>query len=234
MNMITKEVIEKILYLDVKTVGAYPTLEEVEKKDPYLFKLWSKQCKWLVKYLNSDEPSDTHSLWINKSGLFPEFGRIVCVSVGVFNNGEKKIKSFCGDNEKEILININKILFNSRNKNYKLGGHNIKNFVIPYLGKRMLINSIIPDLIIQMLDKKPWENSSLDLSEIFSFGSWRHSFDSLELISYSLGTGKVDIDIENSDIHHYYWDNLELEKIKKYSEDNLSLVMDTFMKISQI
>lgn len=231
--MIPKSLIDNTLYFDIETAGLYHTLKDLKKNDPHLAELWVKRCKWLQKNIEPGESSDPDDLWNNKSSLHPEFGRIVCVSFGVFTpEGIEKITSFYGEDEKEILEKSNKVLSNTRAKGYKLGGQNIKNFDIPFLGKRMIINSINPDYIIQTWNKKPWETSFVDLAEIFSFGAWGQSFSSLDLISHVLGVPTSKENLEGSMVHETFWGKKMYEEIKDYCEKDVLCTMNCFKKIS--
>ncbi len=230
--MIPQNLIQNLLYVDIETVGRFKDFEETKEKDPKLAELWEKRCKWLHKNVDPGESIETQDLWSNRSSLHPEFGKIVCVSFGVFSNGEERITSFYGDDETDILSKCNKVLENSRNKGYKIAGLNIKNFDIPYLGKRMLINGITPDPSIQTWNKKPWESGFMDLSDIFSFGAWGQTFSSLELIAHSLGIKSSKDKMEGSKVHYYFWEEKAYEEIKDYCEKDVVCTMQCFRAIS--
>jgi len=230
--MLNKSLIESSIFFDIETAGLYSTLEECKSNDPHLAELWVKRCKWLQKNVDPGESTDPNDLWLNKSSLHPEFGRVVCVSFGVFSSGMEKITSFYGDNEKDILEKANKILANSRTKGFKIAGQNIKNFDIPYLGKRMIINSITPDPIIQTWNKKPWETSFVDLAEIFAFGAWGQTFSSLDLISHVLGVPTSKDNLDGSMVHSSYWDKKMFEEIKDYCEQDVVCTMNCFQRLS--
>lgn len=231
--MIPKLVIENTVYFDIETSGFYPSLSEAKEKDPHLADLWIKRCKWLQKNIEAGESTDPEDLWANRSSLHPEFGRAVCVTFGFFTpEGTEKITSFYGQNEKDILEKTNKILANTRTKGYKLGGQNIKNFDVPYLGKRMLINGIIPDPLIQTWNKKPWETPFIDLAEIFSFGAWGQTFSSLDLISHVLGVPTSKDNLDGSKVHHSYWIEKAYEEIKDYCEKDVICTMKCFQRLS--
>ena len=230
--MIPKTLIDNSIYFDIETVGLYPTLEELKNKDPHLAELWVKRCKWLIKNIDPDDSKDPADLWLHRSSLHPEFGKVVCVSFGVFSNGLERITSFYGDNEIDILNNSNKILANSRTKGFKLAGQNIKNFDVPYLGKRMIINSMTPDPLIQTWGKKPWESSLLDLGEVFAFGAWGQSFSSLDLISHVLGVPTSKDNLDGSKVHSYFWDLGKAEEIKNYCEQDVICTMNCFKRLS--
>jgi len=232
--MLPKSLIEVCNFIDIETAGSYSTLSECRDKDPHLADLWIKRCKWLQKNLDAGESSDPNDLWEIKSSLHPEFGKIICVTFGVFSNdlSLERITSFYGDDEKDILEKTNKVLTNSRAKGFKIAGQNIKNFDIPYIGKRMIINNITPDPIIQTWNKKPWETSFVDLAEIFSFGAWGQTFSSLDLISHVLGVPTSKDNLDGSKVHDFYWVKKEIEEIKKYCESDVFCTMNCFKRLS--
>jgi 3'-5' exonuclease len=233
--MITKAIIENTIYIDIETCGAYESLEDAKIEKPELVRLWEKRCKWLKKNADEGESILPEDLWKNRSSLHPEFGKIICVTFGVFtSSGEEKITTFYGDDEKDILNKTNRILQNSRGKGFNIAGLNIKNFDIPYIGKRMLYNKINPDSSIQSWNKKPWELSYIDLADVFSFGSWGQSFSSLELIAYTLGVESSKGEMDGSDVHDYYWNKDGIEEIKKYCERDVICTMKCFKEISDL
>ena len=229
--MLTKIIIQNSVIFDIETVGAYKTFQDLKKADPHLADLWIKRCKWLGKKEDVDTESP-EELWISKSALHPEFGKIVCASFGLYENGLERVISFYGDDEKDILLKINKILANTRTKGLRLGGQNIKNFDIPYIGKRMLIHGIVPDSSIQLWGKKPWEVNFLDLAEVFSFGAWGQTFTSLDLISHVLGIPGSKDNMDGSQVHSYFWNELEYDKIKDYCEEDVICTMKCLDRIS--
>ena len=230
--MLHQGIIDGSIFFDIETAGLYPTLEELKSNDPHLAELWVKRCKWLQKQVDPGESTDPSDLWINRSSLHPEFGRIVCVTFGVFTpEGVERLTSFYGEDEKDILEKTNKVLANSRSKSYKLAGQNIKNFDVPYMGKRMLINNITPDPIIQTWNKKPWETSFLDLAEIFAFGAWGQTFSSLDLISHVLGVPTSKDNMEGSQVHEFYWGG-KSEEIKSYCEQDVVCTMNCFKRMT--
>ena len=233
--MISRQMTENTLYFDVETAGQYPTFDKVLEEDPKLAELWIKRCKWLEKNIDTEESKNPADLWKNRASLHPEFGRVICISFGVFTSArEERITSFYGDDEMDILNKANKIFENSRKKGFKIGGLNIKNFDVPYIGKRMLINLITPDPIIQAWNKKPWELPYLDLGETFSFGSWGQSFSSLDLISHVLGVPSSKDNLEGSKVHEYYWEREAVEEIKDYCEKDVICTMKCFDRITDL
>ena len=164
----------KLLFFDVETCGSYSSIEELEDKNLILYNLWVKMGEsYFRRHYPEDERMSSGELYKKYSGLLPEFGRVVCVSAGFINGGERKIQSFYKGSEMDILKEVTG-LFNKINKlNFSLCGHNIKTFDLPYLGKRMLINKVKPSAIMPSHDTKPWEIKALDTKELWNFGSYK-------------------------------------------------------------
>jgi hypothetical protein len=229
--MISKDTLRKMLYFDIETAGITETFEDLERENPRLAKIWEKRSGWLAK--NSGEemkdygPSD---FWKVKSSLHPEFSKVVCVTFGAYHGDEIKLSSFTG-NEHQVLSDCNKVFNNAVTKGWKLGGHTIKNFDIPFIGKRMIINRIDPSPLIASLNRKPWDSPYLDISEIFAFGGWGQTHSSLDLMCCVFGHESPKEDMDGSKVHEYFYDG-KIEEIKKYCEADVKYLMKCFESFS--
>ena len=214
--MISKDQLKKTLYFDVETAGGKEKFIELQRENPRLAKLWEKRCKWLGQNSGEDAKYNTpDDFWVEKSSLHPEFGIIVCISFGAYDDkGNFKIQSFVGD-EKTLLENSNKVFNNAWNKGWKLAGHTIKNFDIPFVGKRMIINKINPSPLIFALNRKPWDSPFLDISDIFSFGGWGQVHSSLDLMAACMGLPSPKSEMDGSLVHKYFYEG-RIDEIKKY------------------
>lgn len=227
--MITKEFLLKLTFFDIETVGVYETFEELQRVNPRLATLWEKKCKDLREDKKVLDPAD--HLW-EYAPLYAEFCRIVCVSIGAINSlGERRIVSFKGD-EEQILLDTNRIFDNAIRKGMRLCGHSIKNFDIPVLGKRMLKYKIKPSEIINLWNKKPWENTSLDLGEIFCFGAWGRNSSSLDLIACHLGVESPKKEMNGAHVHEAFYQG-KIDEIAEYCERDVSALIDIFEKMSK-
>jgi hypothetical protein len=231
--MIKKEDLKKILYFDVETAKGYESFSDLEDQNPRLAKLWSKRAKYYRDNVNGMGSLSDSEIYEEKSPLEPEFGRVVCVSFGVWDDIQgKRMTSFYGPNEFEILEKTNKIFLNASAKSMKICGHNIKMFDIPFLGKKMIFNGIVPSSNLQVWDKKPWEMPILDTSEFFSFGSWSQKFLGLDLLACSLGVDSPKEDIEGSQVSGVFWTDGNYDRIKEYCEKDVITVMEILDKVS--
>jgi len=219
--MLDKIEINKILFLDIETVPAYPSYTKVPKR----FKeLWGKKAKYLIK----DEKDTPKSIY-PRAGIYAEFGKIVCISVAFFHNEELRVKSYFGDDEKILLEEFAQLLISYFNtKDHLLCGHNGKEFDFPYIARRMLVNKIkLPD-ILDMAGKKPWEIRHLDTMELWKFGDFKN-YTSLDLLTalFDIPTPKDDID--GSEVWKVYWKDNDLERIKTYCEKDTIAVVQIFL-----
>ena len=233
-KMIKKEDIKNILYFDVETAGGYRTHEDMVLENPRLAKLWERRAKYFRGNSPGMEDLTNAEIYSQKAGLEPEFGRVVCVSFGVWDeSGSHRMTSFYGEDETEILEKSAKVLANASGKGMKICGHNIKMFDIPFLGKKMIFKGLNIPSNLQLWDKKPWEIPILDTAEFFSFGSWSQKFLGLDLLACSLGIDSPKEDIDGSQVHGTYWEDKDHERIKEYCERDVVTVMDVLKKVSR-
>src|ERR1700756_5514496 len=141
-----------VLFLDIETaplVYKYSEMQESYKK------LWDQKCQ----YMKDTTPEEHYS----KAGVFAEFAKVICICIGYFNGTEFRIKSFSGDDEKDVLTKFKTLLtVNFNDPKYLLCAHNGKEFDFPFLCRRMLVNEISIPKILQIQGKKPWEIQHLD------------------------------------------------------------------------
>ena len=148
--MIDKNLLEDILFLDIETV---PESDDFQN-DEVTKLLWEEKTISKKRRLYSRG-------FYERAGIWAEFGKIICISVGYFNinNDLKKFRvtSFYGK-EKQILLDFKNLMQSHFNQpKHKLCGHNSKEFDIPFIARRMIINNIqLPDKL-NLFGKKPWE-----------------------------------------------------------------------------
>jgi predicted PolB exonuclease-like 3'-5' exonuclease len=229
--MIGKEILKDTLYFDIETAGLFETFEELQSQNNRLSLLWEKRCKWLAQNSGEVNKNLTPSeFWQMKASLHPEFARVVCVSFGAFDEDEIKIQSFIGE-ESDILSKSNTVFNKASQKSWKLAGHTIKNFDVPFIGKRMIINEIKPSNLIFSLNRKPWESPYLDIAEIFSFSGWGQAHTSLDLMSAVLGHESPKDEMDGSQVHKYFYSG-RIEEIRDYCEKDVLTLIKCFKSLS--
>jgi len=207
--------LSQLLFLDVETVPSYP---EYKQQPEILRTLWDKKAQQLAR---NGETSDE---LYNRAGIYAEFGKIVCISLGFFftlkGKRQFKIKSFYGEDEHQLLSEFAKILNISTNINKLLCAHNGKEFDFPFIARRMLVNKIKLPKILNIAGKKPWEVKHLDTLELWKFGDYKH-YTSLNLLAAIFDIPSPKDDIDGSMIHAVYWKEKDLDRIKKYCEKDV-------------
>jgi predicted PolB exonuclease-like 3'-5' exonuclease len=227
--------ITKILFLDIETVGGCPDFESCERFSPELANQFDKYFDWFQKRFPEDEGMTKDDVFKKRTALVPEFAKIVCVSMAfVMDKGEIKKQTFSGDDEKELLLQVRNLLDRCHKLDFYLCGHNLKNFDIPMMAKRMIINGIMPSKILPDYNTKPWEVKAIDTKEIWQYGSYT-SIGSLDLLCSCLGipTPK-DGEITGDKVHSAYWDEQKLKEISEYCEKDVEVLVETIKKLKSL
>jgi len=202
--------LQNIMVIDIETVPQYSTYEQVP---PHLQKLWATKTQYQRK-------EETPEEYYRCAGIQAEFGKIICISAGIFtaNNGFR-VKSFAAHDEKDLLTRFAGML-NTLSPTLVLCGHNAKEFDFPYICRRMLINAVKVPTQLNIHGKKPWEVSHLDTMELWKCGDYKN-YTSLNLLAaiFNIPTPKDDID--GSMVGHVYWVENQLDRICTYCQKDV-------------
>jgi uncharacterized protein YprB with RNaseH-like and TPR domain len=217
--------IEKVLFLDIETV---PQEYKFSELNPEVQKLWDQKSA----YFQKDEltAADVYE----RAGIYAEFGKIVCISVGFIaqRQGERivKLKSFANDDEKVLLKEFCDLLNSYYNHNgYLLCGHNGKEFDFPYIARRLLINGMKLPLLLDIAGKKPWEVAHLDTMELWKFGDYK-AFTSLNLLAHVFGIPTPKDDISGADVARVYYEENNLDRISTYCQKDVLTLIQVLLK----
>ena len=224
--MLSEIKIKNVLFLDIETVPCSPSFEDL---DVTFQNLWTEKTAWQRK--EEYTPAEFYKL---KAGVMAEFAKIICISVGYLfvekNENHFRIKSFYGDDEKQIITDFNELL-NSQfsKKQHQLCAHNGKEFDFPFIARRTLINGLKLPALLDIASKKPWEVNHLDTMELWKFGDYKH-YTSIKLLAalFNIPTPKDDID--GSKVAGVYWNDKDLERIKKYCQKDTLTVAQLLLK----
>ncbi|MFM8243236.1 MAG: 3'-5' exonuclease [Crocinitomicaceae bacterium] len=225
--MLTKVQVEKILFLDIETVPQTYSYQDLDEKTRELFNA-------KTRFYQSEEKS-FEMLYNERGGILAEFGKIVCISVGMVreNNLNKtiRLKSFAHDDEETLLNQFKRLLDEHYNTpSHILCGHNAKEFDIPYICRRMLINGIALPSILDIAGKKPWEINHLDTLELWKFGDYK-AFTSLALLCQVFQIPTPKDDISGADVARVYYEESDLPRIRHYCEKDVVALIQLFLKM---
>lgn len=226
-------------FLDLETVSQYPNFEAVPQRDDELYH---------KRYDHEFIKDGWHSMdehYVNKAGLYAEFGKVVCMVIAFVDSDEKlKVKTLCGRHEKPLLSQAAEILtkFNS------LVAHNGKDFDFPFLSRRMVINGIDLPPVLQTIGKKPWETSFYDTMEMWAFNQWKYKC-SIDLIAHCLGLPSPKQDMSGADVGRVYWDMFKyvkgdelpfdaesavIQRIGKYCQRDVVTLVNVYRKLNRM
>ncbi|MCS6795289.1 MAG: ribonuclease H-like domain-containing protein [Raineya sp.] len=254
--MFSKEQITRMLFLDIETATSTQHFHELSE---------GLQKMWEIKSQNL-EPKDlsAEEKYYEKAAIYAEFGRVVCISCGfIYERNDQfyfKVKSFYGENEKEILINFRNFLNEKTGKldNYGnlidkngrrvfdsngnklsnewlfhyLVAHNGKEFDFPYLCRRYIVNQIALPEVLEIRGKKPWDILHLiDTMEMWRFGDIK-SFTKLELLCHLFDIPTPKDDMDGSMVGKVFWQDKNLDRIAKYCEKDVVATAQIMLKFN--
>ncbi len=223
--MLAKINLEKVLFLDIETVAQQPEFSQLDDD----FKAhWEKKASFIGK--EDETPEDVYE----RAGIYAEFGKIVCISVGFIKieNGDKtlRLKSYANDDESVLITDFFELLITHYNhREALLCAHNGKEFDFPYIARRALVNGITIPEILDLAGKKPWEVNHLDTLQLWKFGDYKH-YTSLSLLTtiFNIPTPKDDID--GSMVNEVYWKDNDLKRIAIYCEKDVVALTQLFLR----
>jgi len=218
---------ENILFLDIETVPETEFYNDLSEEKQELFAL-------KTQYQRKEE--QTPKEFYERAGIWAEFGKIVCISVGYFTNFKTndrkfRVTSFFGD-EIKILEDFKNLLDLHFNKPvHLLCAHNGKEFDFPYIARRMIIHQIKLPEKLNLFGKKPWEIPHLDTMELWKFGDYKH-YTSLKLLTSILNIPSPKDDISGSEVGDVYYKEKNITRIVTYCEKDTIAIAQLLLRFN--
>jgi uncharacterized protein YprB with RNaseH-like and TPR domain len=224
--------ITELLLLDIETVPCAASFAELDSGWQSLF------CDKIAKTVPEDlEPAQSYR---KKAGILAEFGKIICISTAFFYENESKqlslkMKSISGNDEVEILRNFTDLCnkMYKHNRQFQFGGHNIKEFDIPFICRRLLINRLPLPEYLQLHDKKPWEVKMFDTLSWWKFGD-NKNYVSLHLLANVLGIPTSKSDIDGSMVQDVYYQDHDLPRIVAYCQRDVVVTANVILRFKDL
>jgi hypothetical protein len=221
--------VEDILFLDIETV---PETSSYELLSPAMRNLWDKKSK---QFRTPDQKAEDV---YERAGIYSEFGRIICISVGLIRGKNPfvfRLKSFFGKEEKSVLTEFSWMLtkFSRTNKEAILCAHNGKEFDFPYIARRMIINGLIIPEILDNAGKKPWEIKLLDTMDLWKFGDYKN-YTSLDLLTSVLGIPTPKDDIDGSMVAGIFYNEDNIQRIVHYCEKDVLAIARVLLRFKNL
>ena len=216
----------KILFFDIETVPLTYEFKDLEERAQGL---WDRKTRFLQQRDNLS-PDELYE----KAGIYAEFGKVVCISMGfVLQKGGEtqiRVKSIANENEKILLqeyIDLLNSYYNS--PDFLFCAHNGKEFDIPFLCRRILINGLKLPFILNVSGKKPWEIKHLDTMELWKFGDFKN-YTSLDLLTYIFNIPTPKDDMDGSQVAKVFYEEKNLDRIIHYCEKDVIATIQLFRK----
>ncbi len=219
--------LNQVMVIDIETVPQYASFQDVP---PHLQLLWEEKIRFQRK------PDQSAEDYYEKAGIMAEFGKIICISLGIFSYQNKsyslRIKSIASHDEKELLQHFSALL-DKQIPNLMFCAHNGKEFDFPYLCRRLLINGLEIPIQLNLSGKKPWEITHLDTMELWKFGDYKH-FTSLNLLAAILNIPTPKDDIDGSQVRQVYYEENNLDRIVSYCQKDVITTAQVLLKFKGI
>lgn len=220
--------LDKILFLDIETVPEIYSYQDLDQETAKLFD--AKNARF-----TSDEKG-FDQVYNEKAGIYAEFGKIVCISVGFVHSSATgrsiRMTSFAHEDEETLLRQFVRLLENNYNTpRHVLCGHNSKEFDIPFICRRLLIHGIGLPNILNIAGKKPWEIQHLDTMELWKFGDYK-AYTSLALLCHIFKIPTPKDDISGADVARVYYEENNLDRIKIYCEKDVIALIQLFLRMN--
>jgi 3'-5' exonuclease len=146
-----------------------------------------------------------------------------------------RIKSIYDHDEANLLKRFLELTdkFYKHKRRLQFAGHNIREFDIPFLCRRMIIHGIELPAYLQLHGAKPWEINMLDTMQWWKFGDYKN-FTSLNLLAHILNIPSSKDDIDGSMVQHVYYKENDLQRIATYCQKDVVVVAQIIQRFKNL
>ncbi len=228
------EALKHLLFIDIETASGHLSFDELSEG---MQQEWMRKAKtkWNV------EAEDAPRLFFEKAAILAEFGKIVCISMGCLRQRGDELKlilrSYASEDETALLElfceGLNKFiqsLGGGQAKPLTFVGHNIKEFDLPYISRRLIIHNIPLPECLRLHGKKPWEVPHLDTMQLWGFGDVK-AFTRLALLAEVLGIPSPKDDINGADVTRVFWQEKDLPRIVTYCQKDVETTAKVYLRL---
>lgn len=234
------EELKNMLFIDIETASSHENYESFADSlgpNSRMEEWWADKAKYLKKDNTELSELSNAELYNTQAALFPEWGRITCITIGqikIDDNGipsDFKMRSFASENEKEILEEFLPILsaIFSKMPSVRIVGFCIKGFDIPYICKKAMMYGLALPRQFHLHNVKPWDNCLLDISDIWKFGGWHGA--KLGVVCEALGIRSPKEQLEGGEVSATFWRG-DLDLIIEYCERDVKATANILLKMS--
>jgi predicted PolB exonuclease-like 3'-5' exonuclease len=229
--MFSLQELQQTIFVDIETATFTARFEELS---PQMIKAWEYESQKLKTEENATTtPAEKY---LQYGALYPEFGRIVCISAAYFQHMavdglQLRVKSFCGLHENELLASFLKAI-DAKKRFPNLCAHNGREFDFPYIAKRCIIQGLPLPGHLLLKDKAQWETRHLiDTMQLWKFSSWKDNR-RLDLLCASLNIPTPKEDIEGSMVSNVFWQDKNYNRIACYCQKDVVALAQIVLRMS--
>jgi DNA polymerase elongation subunit (family B) len=229
--MITKIPLEDFLIIDIETVSEQPNLNSLNQSWQ---KLWQEKVERSLP-----ENISLEEYYPQRAGVMAEFAKVVCISLGYFKKEKDqyqlRVKSIYNIDEKELLKTFVQTVdqLEANHNQWNFTGHNIKEFDVPFLCRRILINGLSIPSYLDFQNMKPWETNMVDTFQYWRFGDYKN-YTSLKLLAAALNIPSPKDDIDGSMVGDVYWKEHNIERIATYCQKDVVTVANIVCRFKNL
>ena len=215
--------IYNLIYIDIETVPQKSSFQQLSE---------TMQSLWAIKHSTLKIENETaEEGYLKRAGVYSEFAKVICISIGFFRfdkdrlRNQFRVKTISGDDEKELLENFLTTIAKSFSEpeRFHFCGHNIREFDLPFICRRLLVQGLGLPEILDLSGKRPWEVQDIDTLQLWKFGDFKN-YTSLRLLTEILGIPSPKEDIEGKDVCRVYWEEHGLPRIVEYCQRDVVTV----------
>lgn len=225
--------LHRILFIDIETATLHSDFGSLNDE---LKKHWQIKFDRYLSYNEAHIKSDydIETYYNDRAAIYAEYAKVICISVGYIKNDKDsynyRIKTFSNNDEAKLLTEFSELLneFYFDRFNQFLCGHNIKEFDIPFICRRMVINRLPLPNLLNIAGMKPWQASHLlDTMDLWKYGDYKH-YTSLDLLCAALDIDSPKSNISGKDVSKFYWDG-NIDKIVSYCEGDVRATIEVYL-----
>ncbi len=232
--------LKQMVFIDIETIRGKKTYNDVITENPALDDYWQTKHTQIREKepLSYGHIEDSAEMYEKMAALYPEWGQIVCISIGQIKFDEDgnpikfTTKSFSGLYEKILLEEFNETASKIMSKYPRMQwvGHNIKGFDMPYIIKRSLINGVRVPNVFHLQKQKPWESQLIDTNDVWKFNGWNGA--RLGLLTEILNIPSPKQDMDGKMVSDVFWEDGDLNRISEYCEMDINATANVMLRIS--
>ena len=238
-----------VLFADIETV---PLTKNYNELSPEMQSLWQTKYKKLISGNTYEKHGDESlkDMYSLKCGLYPEFGKIICISVSKRKYMGKDVPyqttniTFQNDDEGEMLRAFAKYLETDTNQKARgsinvvkyIFGANLRGFDNAFWWRKFLMHGIHPPSIIYQLGRAKWDDMTIDIiQDVWKLGGFTNVGDcTFEAICLSLGVDSPkNGDVSGKDVGMAYYEG-RIDQICTYCEADVAALVQCWDKLTSL